>query len=50
MKYEVVILIYIILAILNFLIVFISERKIAFKDKEKKFQNLSKEENMMIMS
>lgn len=44
MKYEVVILIYIILAILNFLIVFISERKIAFKDKEKKFQNLSKEE------
>lgn len=44
MKYEVVILIYIILEILNFLIVFISERKIAFKDKEKKFQNLSKEE------
>lgn len=44
MKYKVVILIYIILAILNFLIVFISERKIAFKGKEKKFQNLSKEE------
>lgn len=44
MKYEVVIWIYMILATLNFLIVFISERKIAFKDKEKKFQNLSKEE------
>lgn len=44
MKYEVMIWIYMILAILNFLIVFISERKIAFKDKEKKFQNLSKEE------
>jgi|GEM_PF-4283168 hypothetical protein len=44
MKYEIVIWIYMILAILNFLIFFISERKIAFKDKEKKFQNLSKEE------
>lgn len=44
MKYETVIWIYMILAILNFLIFFISERKIAFKDKEKKFQNLSKEE------
>lgn len=44
MKYEVMIWIYMILAILNFLIVFVSERKIAFKDKEKKFQNLSKEE------